>query len=66
MTAAAALQLALVLLPKITIGVDNFIRWIRALRAEAERTGEMTPELRAQFRAGLLAAGVQDFEQPDA
>lgn len=65
MTTLAWFQLGLTLLPKVTIGLDNFAAWLHSLRVELETTGEMTPELRAEFRNALLAKGLEDFEQPD-
>lgn len=66
MTAAAWIQFGLLLLPKVTVGLDHFVAWLHDLRATAEQTGEWTPELREQFRAALLAKGLADWEQPDA
>lgn len=65
MTTLEIFQIALLALPKVTVGVNNFISWMRDMHSELERTKEMTPELRAAFRAALLSRNLEAFELPD-
>ena len=65
MTAAAAAELALVLLPKITIGVEQFITWIATLRTSLKQTGEWTVDFEAAWKEGLLSHNLKPEEIPD-
>lgn len=65
MQAAAAIQLALALLPLIQTGVTEFVAWINALKASLQQAGEWTPEQDAAYRAALLAKGLDPAYKPD-
>jgi hypothetical protein len=58
--------LGLELLPKVTVGVTQFVGWLNTLRAAANQTGEWTEEMQQAWRAGLLAQGLTPEEIPDA
>jgi len=66
MGTAAAIQLALALLPMVQTGVTEFIAWINSLRAAAQQAGEWTPEQEAAYRAALLAKNNDPAYKPDA
>jgi hypothetical protein len=65
MTTAAILQLALQLLPLITTGVPEFIKWIESLKSTLQQAGEWTPELDTAYRAALWAHNQDPAFQPD-
>jgi hypothetical protein len=65
MTIAAALQLALALLPMVETGVTEFVAYISALRTAAQQAGEWTPEQEAAYRAALFAKTADPAYQPD-
>lgn len=66
MQTIALLELGLTLLPKVTVGVTDFVNWVNTLRAAAQQSGEWTPEYEAQWRAGLLSQQLAPEEVPDA
>lgn len=66
MNAIAALQLALVLLPKITTGIVEFVAWIATLRRVLQQSGEWTADYEAQWREALLSRNILPEELPDA
>jgi hypothetical protein len=59
-------ELALVILPKVTVGASHLVNWITSLRAAAMQSGEWTPELNNQWRAALLQQGIAPEETPDS
>lgn len=65
MTAAAAIQLALLILPKLQVGVTEFIAWMETLRASLKQAGEWTDEQDQAFEAALLAKKDDPAYQPD-
>lgn len=66
MSIIAIIELALTLLPKITVGVQEFITWLNTLRAAAKQSEVWTPEYEAAWRAGLLTHDLRPEEIPDA
>lgn len=66
MSTAAIIELALVLLPKIEVGITEFVRWINTLRSVAKQNMDWTPEQEAAWRNALLNAGLSPEELPDA
>jgi hypothetical protein len=66
MTTAAALQLGLILLPKITIGITQFASWLGSLRTAMKQTGEWTPDYEAAWRESMLRSNLRPEEIPDA
>ena len=65
MQTIALIELGLVLLPKVTVGVTEFITWLGALRTAAQQSGEWTPAYEAQWRGGLLSQKLEPAEIPD-
>ena len=65
MGVAASIELALALLPKVTVGITQFVAWIATLKSAAQQSGEWTPEYDAQWRAGLLSQNLDPAEFPD-
>lgn len=65
MTAAAIAELALVLLPKITIGVEQFVTWIATLRSSLKQSGEWTVDFEASWKEALLSHNLNPEEIPD-
>ena len=65
MTTAAAISLAIALLPLVQTGVMEFIRWISALRAAAQQAGEWSAAQEAAFRAALFAKTGEAAYAPD-
>ena len=53
MTAAAALQLALALLPVVQTGVQEFVIWVTALHAAASQSDEWTDAEEQAYRSAL-------------
>lgn len=66
MQTIALIELGLTLLPKVTVGVTQFVAWLNTLRAAAQQSGEWTPEHETQWRAGLLSQQLAPEEIPDA
>lgn len=66
MSAIAIAELALVLLPKVTVGVMQFTQWLATIRASLNQTGEWSPEFEAQWIAGLTSHNLRPEEIPDA
>jgi hypothetical protein len=66
MQTIALLELALTLLPKVTVGVSDFVNWISTLRSAVQQSGHWTPEYEAQWRAGLLKHDLAPEEIPDS
>jgi len=62
----ALIELALTLLPKITVGVTQFVAWLGVLRATAQQAEVWSPEYEAAWVAGLLAHELRPEEIPDA
>lgn len=55
MGAAAALQIALGLLPSVTTGVSELIAWINSLKSALQQSGEWTDIMDLQYRQTLYA-----------
>lgn len=66
MTTIAALELALIMLPKITVGVTQFVAYIATLKSALQQSGEWTDAFEQQWRAALLSQGLRPEEIPDA
>lgn len=66
MNPTAWLELGLALLPKIEVGVTEFIAWLGKLRFAAMQDQEWTPDQEEAWRAALLAKNVNPEELPDA
>lgn len=66
MSTAALIQLGLLLLPKVEVGVQQFVAWINSLRTAAKQSGEWTDDMEAIWRAGLLQQDLTPEEIPDA
>jgi len=66
MQTIALLELGLTLLPKVTVGVTQFVAWLGALRTAVQQTGAWTAEYEAQWRAGLLNHKLAPEEVPDS
>jgi len=66
MQVIALIELGLTLLPKITVGVAQFVSWLSTLRAAAQQAEVWTPEYEAAWRAGLLSHELRPEEIPDA
>jgi hypothetical protein len=64
MSAIAALQIGLALLPLVTTGVTEFIAWLNSLKTAAQQAGEWTPEQDAAFTAAILAKNNDPAYQP--
>lgn len=54
MQAISLIELALTLLPKITVGVTQFVAWLNTLRAAAKQDGIWTAEYEAAWVEALL------------
>ncbi len=65
MTTLAWLQFGITMLPKITVGVGQFVEWLHSLRQSLQQSGEWDIETREAFRAALLAKGIEDWERED-
>lgn len=61
----AIAQIVMLLLPKITVGVEAIIGWLRSVRTAAKQAGVWTAEMDASYRAALLASGLNPINQPD-
>lgn len=61
----ALLELGLVLLPKITVGVSQFVGWLSTVRTAAQQAEVWTEEHEAAWREGLLMRGLSPEEIPD-
>jgi hypothetical protein len=66
MQVIALIELGLTLLPKITVGVVQFVAWLNTLRAAAKQAEVWTPEYEAAWRSGLLSHELKPEEIPDA
>lgn len=66
MTIAAALQLALALLPMVETGITEFIAYINALKTAAQQAAEWTDAQDAAFNAALFAKTGDPAYAPDA
>lgn len=55
MTTLAALQLGLALLPLVTTGVTEFLKWLQSLRMALQQSGEWTSEQEETYRAALFS-----------
>lgn len=66
MPIAEMIALGLELLPKVTVGVSQFVQWLNTLRTAAKQSGEWTDAMEFKWRAGLLAQGLEPEEVPDA
>jgi len=65
MQAAALFQIAMAALPLVTMGVNEFIKWIESIKTHLQQTGEWTIEQEAQFVAGVKAKNADPAYQPD-
>lgn len=59
------LELALWLLPKVTVGTAQFMAWIGTLRQSAMQSEEWTDEYEQTWRAGMLSHNLRPEEIPD-
>ena len=59
------IELALTLLPKVTVGVTQLVSWISTLRVAAKQDGEWSDEYESAWRAGLLSQNLDPAEIPD-
>lgn len=66
MSTIAALEVGLLLLPKVTTGLTQFVAWVNSLRTALQQTGEWTAEYEAAWRAALLSHDLRPEEIPDA
>lgn len=66
MQTIAMLELGLTLLPKVTVGVTEFVTWLSTLRRAVQQAAAWTPEYEAAWRAGLLQHDLTPEEIPDA
>lgn len=65
MSISALFELALTLLPKVEVGVTEFISWVQSLRAAAQQSGEWTDAQEQAYRAALLDKNIRPEEIPD-
>lgn len=65
MATAAAINLAIALLPLVNTGVQQFIGWIAALRSTAQQAGEWTPQQEDAYRVALLSKTGDPAYLPD-
>lgn len=66
MTPALAIQLGLLILPKLQTGILQFVAWINANRTAMQQSGEWTIEHEAAWKEALLAKNLRPEEIPDA
>ena len=65
MSAIAILELALTLLPKITVGLTEFVAWVATLRKAAQQADEWTADHESMWRDALISQGLDPAEMPD-
>lgn len=61
----SAIEIGLAILPKITVGVTEFIAWISKLREAAQQAEIWTEAYEAAWRAALLSHNILPEEKPD-
>lgn len=66
MNALMWFQLATIALPKVTVGLTEFVSWMASLRRAAVQSGEWTPKYELQWREALLSRNLRPEEIPDA
>lgn len=62
----ALIELGLTLLPKITVGVAQFVAWLNILRTVAKQAEVWSLDYEAAWVDGLLHHGLRPEEVPDA
>lgn len=66
MSASILLALQIIaILPKITVGVEQLVAWIRGVREASQQSGEWTPDMEAAFRQALLDTADAPEYKPD-
>ncbi len=66
MTPALAIQLGMLLLPKLQIGIIQFVAWLNANRTAMQQSGEWTIEHESAWKEALLSKNLRPEEIPDA
>lgn len=66
MTALMWFQLATLALPKVTVGLTEFVSWLASLRRAAIQSGQWSDAYEAQWREALLTQDLRPEEIPDA
>ena len=64
-TALALAQLGLTLLPMITAGTTELLRFIQSVRGAARQTGQWTEAQEEAYQASLLASATDPKHLPD-
>jgi len=60
------IEVALVLLPKVTYGVAEFVAWVGSLRQIAKQAEVWTLDYETAWREGLLSQNILPEELPDS
>lgn len=60
------IEIGLTLLPKVTVGVTQFITWLNTLRTAAQQAEIWTAAHEAEWVAGLTTHALRPEEIPDA
>lgn len=58
--ALALAQILIPMIPSIVGDVESLVNWITSIRSAALQTGEWSAKMDGEFRAAVLAAGLQD------